>query len=129
MVRKDMDHPRPPTRPPTHFPPLCPRPKPGSHRATGTSIPLRWKLHILAPENQSDPRDFEAAITQAVRKRASGCENFVGVIVQRTASKSPSDANWGIKGVRFGGVSRKEAAKTLSMVVARMQQEFSLSED
>jgi hypothetical protein len=72
---------------------------------------------------------LEAAITQAVKNRASGCENFVGVIVQRTAPKSPSDANWSIRGVRFGGVSREEAGKALSVVVARMQQEFSLSED
>jgi hypothetical protein len=72
---------------------------------------------------------LEAAITEAVKSRASGCENFVGVIVQRTAPKSPSDANWSIRGVRFGGVSRVEAGNALSIVVARMQQEFSLSED
>jgi hypothetical protein len=72
---------------------------------------------------------LEAVITEAVKNPAFGCENFVGVIVQRTAPKSPSDANWSIKGVRFGGVDREEAGKALSVVVTRMQQEFSLSED
>lgn len=72
---------------------------------------------------------LEAVITEAVRNPAFGCKNFVGVIVQRTAPKSPSDANWSIRGVRFGGVNREEAGKALSVVVARMQQEFSLSED
>jgi hypothetical protein len=75
------------------------------------------------------PKRLEAAITEAVKDNASGCENFVGVIVQRTAPKSPSDANWSIKGVRFGVVNREEAGRALSIVVARMQQEFSLSED
>ena len=111
------------------FPSTLPAPEAGQPSGDRDLDPVALEAPYLGARKPIGSQRLEAAITQAVRKHASGCENFVGVIVQRTASKSPSDANWGIKGVRFGGVSREEAAKTLSMVVARMQQEFSLSED
>jgi hypothetical protein len=106
-----------------------PPPEAGQPSADPDLDPAALETPYLGARKPIGPQRLEAAITEAVRKRASGCENFVGVIVQRTASKSPSDANWGIKGVRFGGVSREEADKALSIVVARMQQEFSLSKD
>jgi hypothetical protein len=81
------------------------------------------------PRKPIGSQGLEAAITQAVKSRGAGCQDFVGVIVQRTKPASPSDANWNIKGVRFGVVCREEAGKVLATVVARMQQEFSLSSD
>lgn len=91
--------------------------------------PVALETTYLGDRKPIGSQRLEAAITEAVKSRAAGCENFVGVIVQRTAPKSPTDANWGIRGVRFGGVSREEAGSALSIVVARLQQEFSLSED
>jgi hypothetical protein len=115
-------------------------PKPGSSSsASDTTVAGRSSTdqHLASVPEAPHPgarkpiasKQLEAAITEAVKDNAPGCENFVGVIVQRTAPKSPSDPNWSIKGVRFGVVNREEAGKALSIVVARMQQEFSLSED
>ena len=131
MVRKDRDQPRRqvPTSRPTHLPRRRAPPKPASHRPAQDLAFAALETPYLGARKPIGSQGLEAAITQAVKNRASGCENFVGVIVQRTAPKSPSDANWSIRGVRFGGVSREEAGKALSIVVARMQQEFSLSED
>jgi len=74
------------------------------------------------------PQDHEST-PAAAAEIASGPASPVGVIVQRTKPESPSDANWNIKGVRFGVVCREEAGRVLAIVVARMQQEFSLSAD
>jgi hypothetical protein len=104
-------------------------PETGQPSADGDIDAAALETPYLGARKPIASQRLEAAITEAVMRRASGCENFVGVIVQRTKSKSPSDANWGIKGVRFGRVSREEAGKALSIVVARMQQEFSLSEE
>jgi hypothetical protein len=120
----------PPPASPDTFPATLPPPEAGQPSADRDLDPVALETTpYLGARKPIGSQRLETAITEAVRKRASGCENFVGVIVQRTVSKSPSDANWGIKGVRFGGVSREEAGKALSIVVARMQQEFSLSED
>jgi len=108
----------------------APRPAEASQPSTDANLALvALETPYLGARKPIGSQGLEAAITEAVKNRASGCENFVGVIVQRTAPKSPSDANWSIRGVRFGGVSREEAGKALSIVVVRMQQEFSLSED
>ena len=119
----------PPPAGPDTFPTPLPPPEAGQPSVDRGLDPVALDTPYLGARKPIGSQRLEAAITEAVRKRASGCENFVGVIVQRTASKSPSDANWGIKGVRFGGVSREEAGEALSIIVARMQQEFSLSED
>lgn len=112
----------------------APRPaeasQPLTDQATDRDLaPVALETPYLGARKPIGSQRLEAAITEAVKNRAAGCENFVGVIVQRTAPKTPSDANWGIRGVRFGGVSREEAGNALSIIVARLQQEFSLSED
>lgn len=110
----------------------CPAPRPAeaSQPSTDQNLALvALESPYLGARKPIGSQGLEAAITEAVKNRASGCENFVGVIVQRTAPKSPSDANWSVRGVRFGAVSREEAGKALAIIVARMQQEFSLSED
>ena len=71
--------------------------------------------------------ELELMIREAV-KAAPGCENFVGVVVQRTTPKSRLDANWEILGIRFGGMDRKIAREALTPIVERMQREFRLTE-
>jgi len=73
--------------------------------------------------------ELELAISEAVKKAASGCEDFVGVIVQRNTPKSRLDPNWAIRGVKFGNADRKVADEALATVVERMQRELLLSED
>ena len=69
--------------------------------------------------------ELESTITEAV-KAAPGCEAFVGVIVQRTTPKSRMDANWELRGIKFGRVDRRIAKEVLTPIVERMQREFRL---
>jgi hypothetical protein len=71
---------------------------------------------------------LQLAITEAVKKSGPECEAFVDVIVERGEPKSKLDANWAIKGVKFGRSDRERAAQAVALIVARMQREFRLSE-
>jgi hypothetical protein len=73
--------------------------------------------------------NLELAITEAVKKEGPGCEAFVGVIVQQTRPKSRFDANWAVRGVKFGRADRDKANEAITAIVERMQQEFRLFDD
>jgi hypothetical protein len=73
--------------------------------------------------------ELELVISDAVKKAAPGCEDFVGVIVRHKRPKSHLDANWAIRGAKFGKAARPVADEALAAVVGRMQREFLLSED
>jgi hypothetical protein len=72
---------------------------------------------------------LELAISESVKKAAPGCEDFVGVIVQHNTPQSRLDANWAIRGVKFGKADRPVADEALATVVERMQRECLLSKD
>jgi hypothetical protein len=71
---------------------------------------------------------LESAITEAV-KAESDCEAFVGVFVKQEEPKSRVEANWSIRGVKFGRADRDKSSKVLASIVERMQRAFRLSED
>jgi hypothetical protein len=71
--------------------------------------------------------ELELAISEAVKKAAPGCEEFLGVIVQHMTPKSHLDPNWAVRGAKFGKAARPVADEALATVVARMQREFLLS--
>src|SRR6516162_1564790 len=71
--------------------------------------------------------ELELTITEAVQA-TPGCEAFVGVIIQRTTPKSRLDANWELRGTKFGRTDRKIAKEALTPTVERMQREFRLPE-
>jgi hypothetical protein len=73
--------------------------------------------------------NLESAITEAIRKRAPGCESFVGVIVQPTRPKSRFDTNWTLRGVKFGKADREKVIEAIATIVESMQREFSLADD
>jgi hypothetical protein len=52
------------------------------------------------------PERLQAAITKGVKKSDAKCEGFIGVIVQRQTPKARFDADWSVKGVRFGKADR-----------------------
>jgi hypothetical protein len=82
-----------------------------------------------------DPRqpvsrtDLQTAITEAVKRFAPECETFIGIILSDPNPTSQSEADWTIRGVRFGRSNRHKASEALGVVVARMAQEFRLTED
>jgi hypothetical protein len=73
--------------------------------------------------------NLESAITEAIRKRAPGCESLVGVIVQPTTPKSRFDANWAVRGVKFGKADRAKVNEAIVAVVESMQREFQLTDE
>ncbi len=73
--------------------------------------------------------EMQAAITEAVKKAGPDCEPFVGVIVDRTKRSSLAEANWAIRGIRFGRADRNKASNVVNRIVQRMQCDFNLSND
>jgi hypothetical protein len=73
------------------------------------------------------PKELELAITEAVRKTASGCDDFIGVIVHHKSPKRRRDPNWEIRGVKFGKADRKMVDEALAAVVEQLQREFRLT--
>ena len=72
---------------------------------------------------------LQSAITDAVRNTEPGCEAFTGVVIKREIPKSPFDANWAIRGIRFGRADRNKCNQALAMVVEQAQRYFSLAEE
>ena len=71
---------------------------------------------------------LEAAITERVKNSSAECEGLVGVIIEYVKPGKPGDANWGLKGVRYGKANREACAAALSTLVAEGQLEFELSD-
>ncbi len=92
-----------------------------SYRTSQTSV-SKPRVSMTTPQ-------LESAISEAVKKAAPGCEDFLAVIVQHKTPKSHLDPNWAIRGVRYGKADRPVANEALASVVERMQREFLLSED
>jgi hypothetical protein len=74
------------------------------------------------------PKELELAIAEAVRKTAPGCDDFVGVIVDRKKPKMRFDPNWEIRGVKFGKADKKMVGEALTTVVEQLQREFRLAD-
>jgi|SRR6516162_4407367 hypothetical protein len=87
------------------------------------SPPKRWIREVRVSTTADQ---LELMIAKAVNA-APGCEAFVGVIVERTTPKSCLDANWELRGIRFGGMDRQIAREALTPIVQRLQQKFRLA--
>jgi hypothetical protein len=72
--------------------------------------------------------DLQTAITEAVKRSDPDCHAFVDVVIESAEPKSRLDANWAIKGVRFGRSDREKAAQAVAAITSRMQSEFRLFE-
>ena len=71
---------------------------------------------------------LEAAITAAVKKSGPSCEPFVGIIVEGVARSSSVEANWAVKGVRFGRSDRKLCNSALALIIERLKLEFEIAD-
>jgi hypothetical protein len=84
----------------------------------------------LAINRDNDSRDriksaiLEAAISTAVKKSDPSCAGFVGVFVRHCSPRSAYDTNWDVRGIRFGTAERESCEAALSVIIARMKQEF-----
>lgn len=68
----------------------------------------------------ASPEHLAAMIAEAVRRE---CAGLMGVIIERVEPLSREDANWRLKGVRFGTADRGEASRVLATVVERLQRD------
>jgi hypothetical protein len=73
-------------------------------------------------------KDLQSAITDVVKNYDPECEPFVDVIIEIIQPRSRVDANWVIRGVRFGRADRDKSQQALAKVVERMQSAFIVSE-
>jgi hypothetical protein len=72
---------------------------------------------------------IEQAITAAVKKSDPLCENFISVWIEPSAQMTIHDANWHIKGIRFGSADREKCGAALKDVVEQMQKKYELEPD
>jgi hypothetical protein len=82
---------------------------------------------LLDNRNPISREEMQVAITEAVKKADPDCAAFVGVFVERTKRTSVLEANWAIKGIKFGRADRNKAGNAVNRVVERMQRDFNLS--
>jgi hypothetical protein len=88
---------------------------------------MRWTETAVDDRQLISCADLQSAIREAVKQFDPECKDFVDVIVEQRRPQSRLDANWEIKGIKFGRSDRHKAGQALSVIVARMQGEFALS--
>jgi hypothetical protein len=90
-------------------------------------LPAGRRFGLASEEEIIQGPQFGFTRSFGIGKKADpDCEAFVGVIVQRETPKARLDANWAIRGVRFGKADRNKCSKALTTIVDRMQREFIL---
>ena len=70
---------------------------------------------------------LEQSLVDAVKATHPEFEAFVGVIVARVVPRNPGEANWTVKGVKYGKADRHRSSTVLSYCVEQAQQEFEVS--
>ena len=88
---------------------------------------MRWTDTAVEDRQLISCADLQSAIREAVKQFDPECKDFIDVIVSERRPQSRLDANWEIRGVKFGRSDRNKAGQALSVIVARMQGEFALS--
>jgi cold shock CspA family protein len=72
--------------------------------------------------------ELESTIAEAVRSSGPECAALVGVIVERVVPESSGDANWVVKGVKYGKAERVRCAASLLKCVEEGQREYDVSD-
>jgi hypothetical protein len=92
-------------------------------------LPLFSMDRPLDNRKRISREEMQAAIAGAVKKADPDCEPFVGVIAERTKRSSILEANWAMRGIKFGRADRNKASDAVNRIVERMQCDFNLSND
>ena len=91
-------------------------------------ISLARKRRLVSPRERIKSAALEVAIATAVKRSNPGCEAFIGVIVEHCAPKSSDEANWALRGVKFGKAERENCNAALSVIIDRLKREFEISD-
>jgi hypothetical protein len=98
-------------------------------RVASNSMSRRWTKRRDSDRKRVPRETLERMITVAVKNSDRQCEPFVGVFIEHLAPKSPEDANWAIKGIRFGRAERAKCSAVLTTVVNKMRGKFKLQHE
>jgi hypothetical protein len=80
----------------------------------------------LSSREQIKCATLEVAIATAVKRSDPSCEAFIGVFVEQSARSSRDEANWDVRGVKFGKAERENCNAALSIIVDRLKREFEI---
>ena len=89
-------------------------------------VSLARKRRSVSSREQIKCATLEVAIATAVQRSDPRCGPFIGVFIERRTPKSRDDANWAVKGVKFG--ERQNCNAALSVIVERLKREFEISD-
>jgi hypothetical protein len=92
------------------------------------SLLLEYEKMPSVPRTEVSQSALESAIAAEIKTFDSSCRDFVGVIIEGRSTDSDSEANWQVKGLRFGKSDREKARLALDSVLPQMQQQFILKE-
>jgi hypothetical protein len=89
---------------------------------------ILWKKSDR-PTRQPVPRStLEQSLTEAVRTSHPEFEAFAGVIVERIVPAELGEANWAVKGVKYGKADRYRSGIVLLYCVEEAQLAFDVSD-
>jgi hypothetical protein len=71
---------------------------------------------------------LESTIAAAVRESHPGCVPLVEIIVERVVPKSSGEANWALKGVKYGKADRERCNAAISSFVEAGLREFEITD-
>jgi hypothetical protein len=91
-------------------------------------ISLARKRPLSSSREQIKSVVLEDAIATAVKRSDPSCEAFIGVFVKRSARNSRGEANWDVRGIKFGKAERENCNAALSVIVDRLKREFEISD-
>jgi hypothetical protein len=90
---------------------------------------MGWKRHKQGKGKRRRilRAELEDGIANVV-KGGADCGDFVGVIVEWVKPNSPSDANWALKGIKYGAANRGLCDAILSTCIAEKTLRFDLAD-
>lgn len=71
---------------------------------------------------------LESTIAAAVRESHPHCAPLVGIIIERVVPKLSGEANWALKGVKYGKADRERCGAAISSFVEAGLREFEISD-
>ena len=89
---------------------------------------FRWKGENQPTRKPVTREEIEQSLTAAVRACHPEFEDFAGVIIERIVPPAPGEANWAIKGIRFGKADRHRSGIILSYCVDEAQLKLELAD-
>jgi hypothetical protein len=101
--------------------------RPNAARGIRSKLFLRKKSQDHPARKPMTREALEQLLTEAVRGGHPEFETFAGVIVGRVVPERPGEANWVVKGVKYGTADRYRSGIVLSHCVEEAQREVELS--